>query len=118
MPVSLSRPVAAGGVAGPPGTETWALIDTGASISCIDEGLALTLGLLVVDQRTVHGVAGPQIHNVYLLHCTVPALGMVVLGGFVGVTLGANTGAIIGRDFLARTIFIYDGPGGQITVCS
>jgi hypothetical protein len=42
----------------PPPVQTVALIDTGATVSCIDEKLAQKLSLPVIDRRYVGGVAG------------------------------------------------------------
>jgi predicted aspartyl protease len=95
-----------------------ALIDTGASDSCIDEQLAQQLGLMPVDRRQVGGVAGQQLHYVYLAHLTVPNLGMQTLGPFIGVNLGGVHKVIMGRDFLTHTILIYNGEEGEITICN
>jgi len=43
-----------------PEQATPALIDTGATDSCIDEDFAKTLGLPIIDVRTVGGVAGKK----------------------------------------------------------
>ena len=93
-----------------------ALIDTGATGSCIDEKLAQQLTLPVIDRRDVKGVGGWKKHNVYLAHMIVPALGLESKGAFLGVDLSAYQPVLLGRDFLARTIFTYNGPFGRITM--
>lgn len=95
-----------------------ALIDTGASASCIDEGLAQRLGLTVIDRRQVGGVAGTQLHNVYLALVVIPALNLQNLGPFIGVNLRGLHKIIVGRDFLVHTVLIYDGLTGSITLCT
>ncbi len=95
---------------------TVALIDTGATLSCIDEKLAQQLSLPVIDRRDVGGVGGRKKHNVYLAHMIVPALGAESKGAFLGVDLSAYQPVLLGRDFLAHTIFIYNGQNGRVTL--
>jgi len=95
-----------------------ALIDTGAYSSCIDEKLAKSLKLPVIDRQTVGGVGGRKMHNVYLAHVLVPEIHRQSTGRFIGVKLGSTQPVILGRDFLLGVVFVYDGGSGQITICS
>jgi predicted aspartyl protease len=95
-----------------------ALIDTGASVSCIDEKLASQLSLRVIDRCKIGGVAGQKDHDVYLGKLVVAALGLAMNGRLIGVTLGPETPIIVGRDFLAKLILIYDGTDGTIKLVS
>jgi hypothetical protein len=49
-------------------TKLWALVDTGATESCIDNDLANKLGLPVVDRRHIGGVSGLKEVNMYMAH--------------------------------------------------
>jgi predicted aspartyl protease len=94
-----------------------ALIDTGASNTCIDEALARELGLPVVDVgRLSSATHAEQQCNVYPVEIALPT---VVLSS--PRTLGASLApqgliALIGRDVLQSCLFFYNGPVGQITL--
>ena len=93
-----------------------ALIDTGATESCVDGGLADAIGLPVVDRRPVSGVHGVMAVNFYLAKLTIPLLGFTARGLFAGVDLGGSIpySALLGRDFLRRIKMTYDGTKGKI----
>lgn len=98
-----------------------ALIDTGASQSCIDRALADSLNLIQVDKITISGVAGPQEHPVYAAHIIAHGLDIVQFGRFAAVNLsdgGQYQAVLLGRDFLRNVLMIYDGLRGQVTVAS
>src|SRR2546425_92345 len=54
---------------------TFALVDTGAVESCIDDELAKKLGLPVIDRQLCAGTGGAKLHDVYLAWPEVPGLG-------------------------------------------
>lgn len=98
-----------------------ALIDTGASHSCIDEAVAQELGLPVVDLQMVGGVAGARQHNVYMARVSLIGTQVEEYGRFTGVNLsesGQHQHVLLGRSFLRRTIMIYDGLRSTVTVAS
>jgi len=94
-----------------------ALIDTGASNTCIDDALARELGLPVVDVGSLSSAThAEQQCNVYPVEITLPT---VVLNS--PRTLGASLApqgliALIGRDVLQNCLFFYNGPVEQITL--
>lgn len=94
-----------------------ALIDTGAFDSCIDEQVASSLQLPIIDRQRVSGVAGRREHNVFLAQVDVPAVNKSRRGRFVGVTLGPQHHAILGREFLHGMLLIYDGENGRVQLC-
>ena len=93
-----------------------ALIDTGATASCVDEAFAIKLGLKVVDVWEVDGVAGTNQHNVYMAKLSVEDIGRRMNGRLIGVQLDEFTPVILGRDFLTGVIMIYDGVAGTVTI--
>ncbi len=102
-------------------TRLWALVDTGATESCIDDDLALQLNLPVVDRRKVSGVGGIQEVNMYLAHIHIPSLAFTLYGTFAGVALvsgGQRHYALIGRTFLRHFRMTYDGPTGDVLLSS
>ena len=94
-----------------------ALVDTGASDSCIDSTLATALNLVVVDQQPISGVGGPQLVNVYAAQLVIPSLNWVISGTFHGVHLTAGGQphvALLGRSFLRHHTLVYDGRTGVV----
>jgi predicted aspartyl protease len=103
----------------PPPRPGIALIDTGASSTCIDDGLAQALKLPVIDVVTMTSashVATPQ--NVYpvLIEVVGPNL-RVNVPRAMGANLAAQgLVALIGRDFLQHCTLFYNGITGEITL--
>ena len=96
-----------------------ALVDTGAIVCFIDEAVARTLGLLLVDRQTICGVGGLHEANVYLARVDVPALNFSLTGQFSGVDLiagGQRHGVLLGRNLLSHFVMNYDGPSGRVTI--
>ena len=95
-----------------------ALVDTGASCTCIDEAAARQAGLAVVDQGTI-STASHATHDVPIFagQLDIPDFGRLKVTRAMGATL-ANQGliALIGRDALRGTIFIYNGIDGSISL--
>ena len=97
----------------------YALVDTGALESCIDDQLAKKLALPVIDRQQCAGVGGPSTHDVYLALVEIPALAFVQYGRFMGVHLaigGQRHQALLGRTLLDGMVMIYDGAKGSVTL--
>jgi len=96
-----------------------ALVDTGASISCIDSGLAMRLNLPIVDRQHFGGIGGRHEVNMHLAQIHVPSLNFTIHGSFAAVDLiagGQRHYALIGRTFLMRFTMIYEGRTGTVTL--
>jgi len=96
-----------------------ALVDTGATESCIDNLLAAQLNLPVVDRRPIGGIGGQQMANMYLAQIHVAALRFTIYGAFAGVELRAGGqvhSALIGRTFLRNYTMVYEGRTGTVTI--
>lgn len=96
-----------------------ALVDTGATESCIDAGVAMGLHLPIIDQRVVSGISGHHTVNMHLAHIYVPTLSFTIYGAFAGVDLAAGGqphAALIGRTFLQHFRMIYDGATGTVVI--
>ena len=103
------------------GHTTHALVDTGATQSCIDMQLAQTLGLPVVDFVMIGGAAGANRHPLYAARVAIPALEIFQFGAFAGVDLAGGEQphrVLLGRTFLQGTVMIYDGLRAQVTIAS
>jgi hypothetical protein len=98
-----------------------ALVDTGATESCIDNLLAAQLNLPVVDKRMTAGAHGAKEVNVHLAQVYIPSLNFTITGAFAGVGLregGQAHSALIGRTFLRHFKMTYDGPSGGVEITS
>jgi len=96
-----------------------ALVDTGATISCIDTVLATSLNLPIVDRQKISGASGIKEADMYLAQIHVSALSITIYGSFAGVDLRAGGQvhqALIGRTFLQRFTMIYEGTTGTVTL--
>ena len=103
------------------GHTTHALVDTGATQSCIDIQVAESLGLPVVDYVMIAGATGASRHPLYAARVAIPALEIFEFGAFAGVDLAAGEQphrVLLGRSFLAGTVMIYDGVRAQVTIAS
>jgi predicted aspartyl protease len=112
--INAPRPVA--GVTG-----IKALVDTGATESCIDSDLAAQLNLPIVDRRRVGGVHGALEVNIHLAQIHVPSLNHTIYGAFAGVHLiagGQQHSALLGRTFLGRCTMTYNGATGVVRITS
>ena len=102
-----------------PESQLAALVDTGASDSCIDSDVARDLQLPVVDQRRIAGIQGPYTTNVCLAQMHIPDLSFTVYGRFAVVHLAAGGQphfALLGRDFLRHFSMTYEGRTGSVTI--
>ena len=98
-----------------------ALVDTGATQSCIDISLATLLKLPIYDRKTLSGALGAGPVNMYLGQIHIPTLNHIIYGGFAGVALvsgGQPHRALIGRDFLKSFTMTYEGTTGTVTLSS
>ena len=113
------RPANVGSVPILPTTMQRALVDTGASASCVDSSLAASLGLPIVNRGKVSGISGPMQVNVHLAQIYVPTLQFTLYGMFDGVHLragGQNVDALLGRDLLQHFKMTYDGSTGSVII--
>ena len=96
-----------------------ALVDTGSALSCIDSVLATRVNLPTVGSQTIAGVGGVYRADMYLAQICIPELEWVIHGQFAGVHLAAGGQphrALLGRHFLRRFRFVYDGPSGSVSL--
>ena len=100
-------------------TGVHALVDTGASESCIDSILAAQLNLPTVDRRDLAGAHGADKVNIHLAQIYVPQLDFTIYGTFAGVHLQAGGmlhKALIGRTFLRNVTMVYEGLTGTVSI--
>lgn len=110
-----------------------ALIDTGATVTCVHEPLLIGLGLHPVGAVTSGTAAGPTQQALYMARLVFPLIGWTVDLQLVGVDLSgqtissAPTGtlsppptqpvvALLGRNLLRYSTLIWNGLGGFWTI--
>jgi predicted aspartyl protease len=97
-----------------------ALIDTGASGTCVDVDVANQMGLPVVGMGKMTSASHEQVDApIYAIQIQVAGLPLALQSPRA---LGANLKvqgltALIGRDALAAGVFVYSGLAGSITLC-
>ena len=71
-----------------------------------------------VDTTTIYGIHGTHHEQspVFLLRYRVEALEETRLARFVGVDLVPSIPVVLGREFLANKIMVYDGVVGRVTL--
>jgi predicted aspartyl protease len=96
-----------------------ALIDTGASATCVDDEAAANLGIPVVDVVTIASASHASTQqNVYPVSFQIQGLSATVDSlRCVGAPLRAQgLLALFGRDLLQQCTLFYNGWTGQITL--
>jgi predicted aspartyl protease len=117
LEINMAKPLLAQGKAiiGAPGV---ALIDTGATVSAIDEEIAKELKIPVVDQ----GKMGSASHestpcNLYPVQITIGGVLVLQIPRAMGAKLKPmGLIAIIGRDILQQCTLFYNGGTGTISL--
>ena len=108
------------GIALSPPQQGNALIDTGASNTCIDIAIAQALGLPVIDVTKIASASHSSTEcNIYPVRFVVP--GVFTMNLDIERAIGVNLQsqgiiALIGRDVLKNCTLYYNGPMGQITL--
>lgn len=104
-----------------------ALIDTGATMTCVHEAVLTGLGLNPVGAIRSGTAAGQVQQSVYPCRLVFPAQGWTldIAGGVVGVDLAGQVAsldppqpivALIGRNAMTGWVFVWNGPGGFWTI--
>ena len=96
-----------------------ALVDTGATESCIDTDLAIELNLPIVDHKRVSGIHGTREVNYHVAQIHIAELPFTIFGMFAGVSLrsaGQPHFALLGRTFLRQFTMIYHGRDGRVVI--
>jgi hypothetical protein len=118
--IGVSKPRAdallAAGLPVPSSVQIRALIDTGASSTCVEDGALQSLSLVpsgAISITTPSTGSNPVTCNqydvgVFVVHPVI-ALGLDTMPIIECQALGGGIQALLGRDFLALCLFVYDG---------
>ncbi|HXE63245.1 MAG TPA: retroviral-like aspartic protease family protein [Bryobacteraceae bacterium] len=114
-----AQSLTAAGTPVPAPVSGWALIDTGASMTCIDDAIAQKLGLPAIDRAKMASAshAGTEC-NVYPISFNIIGLPIQMeLHRAIGANLQSQGLAmLIGRDLLMRCTLHYNGLTGEFTI--
>ena len=102
----------------PTATNGFALIDTGAGATCVDQATAEGAGLPVIGKAMMHTASHAE-HEVpvYSGKLSIPSFGDVELESAMGANLGGqNLIALIGRDVLQAAVLVYNGTDGTVSL--
>jgi len=123
VPTALSKFLSARNQQIPSPRAGFALIDTGATRSCVDSQIVSSLGVSPIGIANLGTASGRSQHHLYPAKFDFPAMKFQVeFGSVVGVDLsGQGVGntqiiALIGRDVLSRCILIYHGTKGSFSL--
>jgi predicted aspartyl protease len=95
----------------------WALIDTGASSTCIDEQAAQKLGLPVIDVGFMLSATHEQVPcNIYPISIATPIMAFNIPRALGAALAPHGLVALIGRDVLQTCNLFYNGLAGQFTL--
>jgi len=95
------------------------LIDTGCTSTSVDKNVFLNLGINHVSEREVFTANGPIKQRIYPCGLKFPDIfpNTFDVKGVLACDLsGQEYIALIGRDILADSIFIYNGKTGQFSI--
>ena len=96
----------------------FALIDTGASSTCVDQEAAAKVGLPVIDRAMMNSASHAK-HEVpvYSGKLVIPEFYGIDMEYAMGASLdGQNLIALIGRDLLQTAVLVYNGADGTVSL--
>ncbi|MBE3040203.1 MAG: retroviral-like aspartic protease family protein [Chloroflexi bacterium] len=115
----IAQPLLQQGISLPAPISGMALIDTGATTTCIDEEAARQLKLPVVNVATMASASHSATqHNVYPIQIGISGLPITINApGAIGAPLAAQgLLLLIGRDVLQHCTLFYNGLTGEFTL--
>jgi hypothetical protein len=119
VPIALAGFLRRSGLPVPPAQRGFALIDTGASITAVDEGVVAALGIQPIGQMKLSTPSQSRAAWLYATRLTCAGIAMPVLDvlDIVGCTLQPQGFiALLGRNFLRNVVLVYDGPTGHFAL--
>ena len=129
MPPQIAEVLTQQGQPIPAGVAGLALIDTGATMTCVHEQILTSLGLNPIGVATNGTANGPVRQNIYPARVVFPEAGWTVdVSQVVGVNLTGQQIvlapdrpaqpiiALLGRNLLQHWQLVWNGPGGYWTV--
>jgi len=119
VPAVLADFLVRSGLPVPAARKGFALIDTGASITAVDEDVVASLGIQPIGQMKLSTASQSRSAWLYAARLTCSGMAIPVLEvlDIVGCTLQPQGFiALLGRNFLRTVVLVYDGPAGFFTI--
>jgi predicted aspartyl protease len=125
IPAALKQYLAEKGLPIPAAISGFALVDTGAFATAVDETVFASLGVPHIDEMPTSTPHGQGKSNIYPASVTFPSMEVteMAMERVVGCKLKWKTKddkeiiMLMGRDLLKWFLFVYNGPGSDITLC-
>lgn len=125
LPTALKQHLAEKGLPIPASISGFALVDTGAFATAVDESVFTTLDVKPIDEIPTDTAHGPGKSNIYPATVTFPGMNVneLAMERVVGCKLKWKTRdekeiiMLMGRDLLKWFLFVYNGPGSDVTLC-
>jgi hypothetical protein len=125
VPTALKQYLSEKGLPIPPAVAGFALVDTGAFATAVDDSVFETLGVSNIDEITTDTPHGRGTSKVYPANVSFPGMNVtdMPMERVVGSTLKWKTRdekeilMLMGRDLLQYFLLVYNGPGSDITLC-
>ena len=119
IPTVLITALKSQGEQPPPPITGKILLDTGASRTCVDKNVLANLGISPMGRTSVITPSGSSKQNLYPAMISFPRAPFppIEFSSVIGAELAQqNLVALLGRDMLSQFVYIYNGPGGYITL--
>jgi hypothetical protein len=117
VPTVLAEFLARSGLPVPPARKGFALIDTGASITAVDEDVVASLGIQPIGQMKLSTPSRSMPAWLYAARLTCAGMAVLEVLDIVGCSLQPQGFiALLGRNFLRSVVLVYDGPAGVFTI--
>jgi hypothetical protein len=106
----------------PPPITGFALVDTGATMSMVDDQAVESLGVGPVGTATLQTAGGPLQSALYPVRVVIglPPKQIALDLTFTGITSGplqkSGLLCLLGRDLLQHVLLVYDGANGRFTM--
>jgi predicted aspartyl protease len=117
VPTVLAEFLERSGLPVPPPQRGFALIDTGASITAVDEEVVASLGIQPIGQMKLSTPSRSMPAWLYAARLTCAGMAVLEVLDIVGCSLQPQGFiALLGRNFLRSVVLVYDGPAGVFTI--
>jgi predicted aspartyl protease len=125
IPAALKQYLSEKGIPIPAAISGFALVDTGAFATAVDESVFVSLGVPYIDEIPTDTAHGPGKSRVYPASLTFPGMNVTEMSmeRVIGCKLKWVTRdekeiiMLMGRDLLQYFLFVYNGLSSDVTLC-